>query len=220
MRRQAVIPSAARDLKLLFLTSAVLLTTGCGYNKIQSLDEAASGYQGNIEVQLTRRAELIPNLVATVKGYAAHEEAVFTQVANARAGVLGAVQSHDAEAMATANAQLTGALGRLIAVAEAYPNLKADASFIRLQDELTGTENRIATARGDYNGAVNAYNAYIRQFPAVITAKVTGAKPRKYYQAAPGSTEAPKVDFSTPAAPAQPAPPVAAPGGKAPGKAP
>lgn len=193
-------------LRRLLVVSLALLTTGCGYNTIQRLDEAAQGYQGQIEVQLQRRAELIPNLVQTVKGYAAHEEAVFTQVANARAGLLGAVQSGDAEAMATANATMTGALGRLLAVVEAYPNLKADQSFIRLQDELVGTENRIAVARNDYNGAVNAYNAYIRQFPAVITAKVTGAKARKYFTAAPGTTEAPKVDFSTPTPPASKAP--------------
>jgi LemA protein len=183
----------------LVVTLAVL-TTGCGYNKIQSLDEGAQAYQGQIEVQLQRRADLIPNLVQTVKGYAQHEEQVFTSVANARSGLLNAVKSGDPEQMANANAQLTGALGRLLAVAEAYPNLKADQSFIRLQDELAGTENRIAVARGDYNGAVNAYNAYIRQFPAVITAKLTGAKQRKYYTAAPGTTEAPKVDFSKPPA--------------------
>ena len=108
------------------------------------------------------------------------------------------MKSGDPEQMATANAQLTGALGRLLAVVENYPNLKADQSFLRLQDELAGTENRVAVSRNDYNGAVNDYNAYIRQFPAVITAKVTGAKPRKYYAAAPGSGESPKVDFSAP----------------------
>jgi LemA protein len=177
------------------------LTTGCGYNRIQQLDERAQAYQSQIEVQLQRRADLIPNLVQTVKGYAQHEEAVFTQVANARSGLLNAVKSGDAEQMANANAQMTGALGRLLAVAEAYPNLKADQSFLRLQDELAGTENRVAVSRNDYNGAVNEYNAYIRQFPAVITAKLTGAKPRKYFNAAPGSAEAPKVDFSKPAAP-------------------
>jgi LemA protein len=182
------------------------LTTGCGYNTIQTLDERAQAYQGQIEVQLQRRADLIPNLVQTVKGYAQHEQAVFTQVANARAGLVGAVRSGDAEQMANANAQLTSALGRLFAVVENYPNLKADQSFIRLQDELTGTENRVAVARNDYNAAVNEYNAYIRRFPAVITAKLVGANPRKYFTAAPGATEAPKVDFTTPAAPAQPAP--------------
>jgi LemA protein len=179
----------------------VALTTGCGYNTIQSLDERAQASQGQIEVQLQRRADLIPNLVQTVKGYAAHEEAVFTQVANARAGLMGAVRSGDPEQMATANAQMTSALGRLFAVAEAYPNLKADQSFIRLQDELTGTENRVAVARNDYTAAVNDYNAYIRRFPAVVTAKVTGAKPRKYFAADPASQQAPTVDFSKTPAP-------------------
>lgn len=186
--------------------SLALLSTGCGYNRIQELDERAQAYQGQIEVQLQRRADLIPNLVNTVKGYAAHEVAVFTNVANARAGLLNAVRSGDAEQMATANTAMTGALGRLLAVVEAYPQLKADQNFLRLQDELAGTENRVAVSRNDYNAAVNEYNAYIRRFPAVITAKVTGAKPRKYFQAAPGTTEAPQVDFSTPAAPAQPVP--------------
>ncbi|MDB4885984.1 MAG: hypothetical protein JWN79_1422 [Gemmatimonadetes bacterium] len=177
-----------------------LALTGCGYNTIQTLDEQASAAQGQIEVQLQRRADLIPNLVQTVRGYAQHEEAVFTQVAQARAGVLGAVQGHDPQQMADANAQLTGALGRLIAVAEAYPTLKADAGFLRLQDELAGTENRIAVSRTDYNGTVQQYNAYIRQFPAVLMAKMTGAKERKYFTVTNAANrEAPSVDFSRPA---------------------
>jgi LemA protein len=153
-------------------------------------------------VQLQRRADLVPNLVNTVKGYAQHEEAVFTQVAQARAGLAGAIQTGDPQQMATANNALTGALGRLIAVAEAYPQLKADQGFLRLQDELAGTENRIATARSDYNQAVQTYNTYIRTFPQAITAKVTGAKARTYYEAAPGSEVAPTVDFGTRTTPA------------------
>ena len=185
----------------------LLLLAGCGYNTIQSLDEQANGAQGQIEVQLQRRADLIPNLVNTVKGYAAHESEVFTQVAQARAGVLGAVQSHDPEQMANANAQMTTALGRLIAVAEAYPQLKADAQFTRLMDELSGTENRIAVARNDHTQAVQQYNTYIRRFPQTLTAKVTGAKPRKYFEVTnPGSREAPTVDFSRPSAPGAGAP--------------
>jgi LemA protein len=185
------------------LALAPLLLAGCGYNRIQQYDENAQQAQQQISVQLQRRADLVPNLVNTVKGYAAHEEAVFTQVAAARGALTGAIQSGDAAQMAAANAQLTGALGRLIAVAEAYPQLKADQTFLRLQDELAGTENRIATARGDYNQAVQAYNTYIRTFPQAITAKVTGAKPRTYYEAAPGSETAPTVDFGTrPGAPA------------------
>src|SRR5947209_4828650 len=180
-----------------WLSLLLLLPLGaCGYNRIQSLDEAAASAQGQIEVQLQRRADLVPNLVATVKGYAAHEEAVFTQVAQARAGLLGSIKTGDPGQEATANAAMTGALGRLLAISEAYPQLKADQSFLRLQDELAGTENRIATARNDYNQAVQSYNTYIRNFPQVITARVTGAKPRTYFEAAPGSTAAPTVDFS------------------------
>ena len=190
------------------------LLAGCGYNRIQQLDEQAAQQQGNIEAQLQRRADLIPNLVQTVKGYAQHEEEVFTRVAEARAGLVNAIRSGNATQMADADAAMNSALGRLIAVAEAYPQLKADQSFIRLQDELTGTENRIAVARTDYNEAVRQYNAYIRQFPQAMTAKVTGAKPRTYYQVSnPANREAPTVDFSkgtpgtAPPAPAAPAPP-------------
>ena len=182
---------------MLALAPLLLGVGGCGYNQIQKKDEQAAQAKQQISVQLQRRADLVPNLVNTVKGYAQHEEAVFTQVAQARAGLAGAIQTGDPTQMATANAQLTGALGRLIAVAEAYPQLKADQTFLRLQDELAGTENRIATARQDYNQAVNDYNAYIRQFPQTITAKVTGAKPRTYYEAAAGSETAPTVDFGT-----------------------
>ena len=176
-----------------------LASSGCGYNRIQQLDEQANAAQGQIEVQLQRRADLIPNLVNTVKGYAQHESEVFTQVAQARAGVLGAVQTHDPQQMADANAQMTTALGRLIAVAEAYPQLKADQQFTRLMDELSGTENRIAVARGDYNSAAQEYNTYIRQFPQALTAKVTGAKSRNYFNVTnPGAREVPNVDFSKP----------------------
>ena len=194
-----------------WLLALLPLLSACGYNTIQTLDEQANAAQGQIEVQLQRRADLIPNLVQTVKGYATHEEAVFTEVAKARAGVLGAVQSHDPQQMADANAGLTGALGRLMVVSEAYPQLKADQSFLRLQDELAGTENRIAVSRQDYNGAVQQFNSYIRQFPAVIMAKLTGAKERKYFTVTnPGNREAPTVDFGRPAgspAPAAPAKP-------------
>jgi LemA protein len=186
---------------------ALPLLGACGYNRIQSLDEQAASAQSQIEVQLQRRADLIPNLVNTVKGYAQHEEAVFTEVTQARSGLVNSIQSHDAEQMANANAALSSSLGRLMVTVEAYPQLKADQSFIRLQDELTGTENRIAVSRNDYNQAVNAYNAYIRQFPSVITAKVTGAKSRKYFTANASATGAPPtVDFSKPSAPPPPPP--------------
>src|SRR5437764_11397105 len=184
----------------------LLASAGCGYNRIQQLDEQANGAQGQIEVQLQRRADLIPNLVNTVKGYAQHENDVFTQVAQARGGLVQSVQTHDPQQMANANATMTSALGRLIAVAEAYPQLKADQQFTKLMDELSGTENRIAVARGDYNAAAQEYNAYIRQFPQTLTAKATGAKARNYFNVTnPGAREAPTVDFSKPGAGAAPA---------------
>lgn len=175
---------------------APLALSACGYNTIQRHDEQAAQAKQQIDVQLQRRADLVPNLVATVRGYAAHEEQIFTEVARARTGLLSANATGNPEAQAAANAQLTGALGRLLAIVENYPQLKADQTFIRLQDELAGTENRIAVARQDYNQAVNTYNAYIRQFPQVITARATGAGPREYF-AAPGEAQAaPQVDFS------------------------
>ena len=177
----------------------VLTASSCGYNTIQTMDERANKAKQQIEVQLQRRADLIPNLVNTVKGYAAHEEAVFTNVTQARAGLSSAVSRGDPREMAQANENLTGALGRLLVVAEAYPELKADQQFLRLQDELTGTENRIAVARTDYNEIAGQYNTYIRRFPAALTAKATGAKPREYFEVTnPASREAPTVDFSKP----------------------
>jgi LemA protein len=188
----------------------LLLLAGCGYNTIQTLDEQSNGAKSQIEVQLQRRADLIPNLVSTVKGYAQHEEEVFTQVAQARSGLLGAIRTGDPAQMADANAGLTAGLGRLLAISEAYPQLKADQGFLRLQDELTGTENRIAVARRDYNQAAQQYNTYIRRFPQTLTAKVIGSKPKTYFEVTnPGAREVPTVDFSRPTtspAPANPAP--------------
>jgi LemA protein len=215
--RSVFMPPAARAFLLAGRGLALvlpLLVGGCGYNTIQTLDEQAAAAQNQIEVQLQRRADLVPNLVATVKGYAQQELTIFTEVARARAALTGAVQTRDPARMATANDQLTGALGRLLAIAEAYPQLKSDQNFMRLQDELAGTENRIAVARSDYNDAARQYNTYIRRFPQLVTAKVISAKPRVYFEAAPGAREAPTVDFSTP--PAAPAPGAPAPGPPAP----
>ncbi|HEY6219375.1 MAG TPA: LemA family protein [Gemmatimonadaceae bacterium] len=182
------------------LLIAAPLLTGCGYNRIQSLTQNVDAAQGQIQAQLQRRYDLIPNLVNTVKGYAQHEEAVFTQVAQARSGLGAALQSGDAGKMANADATMTQALGRLMVAVEAYPQLKADQSFLRLQDELTGTENRIAVSRTDYNNAVKDYNTLITQFPTVLTAKATGAKQKPYYQATnEAATSVPTVDFSKPA---------------------
>jgi len=175
-----------------------LLLAGCGYNRIQTLDEQVNGFESQIKVQLQRRADLIPNLVETVRGYAQHEERVFTEVTEARSRVGSAIQSGDLTQMAAANQGLTGALSRLIAVSENYPQLKANENFKALQDQLEGTENRISTARGDYNTAVQTYNSYIRTFPQAITAKITGKKARAYFDlTTPGAAEAPRVDFGT-----------------------
>ena len=184
-------------MKKWFLLALPLFLSACGYNSIQTMDETAAAAKQQIEVQLQRRADLVPNLVETVKGYAKQEETIFTAVAQARAGLLGAVQGGNVAAMATANDQMTGALGRLLAISENYPTLKSDQNFLRLQDELTGTENRIAVARTDYNTVVQTHNTYIRKFPQVLTAKVIGAKARDYFEASNAALgDAPKVDFS------------------------
>lgn len=178
-----------------------MLLAGCGYNRIQTLDESAAQAKQQIEVQLQRRADLIPNLVNVVKGIAQQELDVLTSVTRARAGLVEAVQSGDPERMANANADLSAQLAIVNrSVVEAYPQLASNESFLRLQDELTGTENRIAVSRTDYNEAVREYNTYIRRFPATITAKVTGAQQRKYFEVTNASArEVPTVDLTRPA---------------------
>ena len=183
-------------MRRLTIVIALLTLTGCGYNRIQALDEQVNGFKGQIEVQLQRRADLVPNLVETVKGFARHEDSVFIRVAEARAKLGGAVQSGSLQQMADANQNLSGALGRLIAIAEAYPQLRSNENFKDLQVQLEGTENRIATARSDYNGAVQTYNGYIRQFPQVLTAKALGKAPREYFEVTDAAKrEAPQVKF-------------------------
>jgi len=169
--------------------------TGCGYNNIQTYDEQVNAFKGQIEVQLQRRADLIPNLVETVKGVAAQEQEVFTAIADARARLGGAIQTGNMQEMAQANEGLTSALGRLLVVVENYPELRSSQNFRDLQVQLEGTENRLSTARGDYNQAVRTYNAYIRRFPQVLTAKAVGAGAREYFEAEDGAQEAPEVKF-------------------------
>ncbi|MBA2628368.1 MAG: LemA family protein [Gemmatimonadales bacterium] len=171
-------------------------TTSCGYNTIQTLDERVNQAQGQIATQLQRRADLIPNLVNTVKGVTKQEDTVFISIANARARLSGAVQSNNLGEMAAANQTLSQGLGRLLAITEAYPQLRSSESFQQLQSQLEGTENRIAVARNDYNAAANEFNAYIRRFPYNMTAKMFGhGTARPYFQAEPGATAAPKVTF-------------------------
>lgn len=182
--------------KLLIATAALLTLNGCGYNTIQSLDEQVNQFQGQIEVQLQRRSDLIPNLVETVKGIAGQEQEVFIAIADARSRLGGAIQTGDLGEMAAANEGVTSALGRLLAITEAYPELRSSQNFRDLQVQLEGTENRLATARTDYNDAVRAYNAYIRRFPQVLTAKALGAQAHEYFEAEAGAREAPKVNFN------------------------
>lgn len=170
---------------------------GCGYNTIQTKDEAVNAAAAQIKTQLQRRADLIPNLVETVKGFAKQETTVFIRVAEARGNLAGAVQSGNLQQMAEANQALNAPLGRLLALVENYPELKSNQNFLQLQDQLEGTENRISVARQDYNRAVEDFNAYIRRFPYNLTAKVIGrGKPREYFElTTPDAAAAPKVKF-------------------------
>src|SRR6476620_7191201 len=178
--------------RLVILALAVLPLTGCSYNKFVSQEEAIKAQWAQVQNQLQRRNDLIPNLVETVKGYAAHEEGVYKDIADARSRLLAARSPE--ETIQAANQQ-TGALGRLMAVVENYPQLRANEQFNRLMDELAGTENRIAVARGRYNTAIQEYNTQRRRFPANVTAKVFGFKEYPYFEAPASAQTAPKVDF-------------------------
>ena len=182
-------------LGLVMLALAVLPLTGCSYNRFVSQEEAIKAQWAQVQNQLQRRNDLIPNLVETVKGYAQHEEGVFKEVADARSQLLSAKSPE--ETIAAANRQ-TSALGRLLAIAENYPQLKANEQFNRLMDELSGTENRIAVERMRYNEAIQAYNTKRGQFPSNMTAKMFGFKEYPFFQAPPEATQVPKVDFNRP----------------------
>lgn len=165
------------------------------YNQLQTMDEAVNANWAQVENQLQRRNDLIPNLVNTVKGYAAHENEIFTNVANARAKLSGAISSHDVKAVQQGTTELNGALSRLLGIVENYPNLKADKVFIGLQDELAGTENRIAVARMDYNNSVRNLNSEIRRFPVNLIAGISGIKSREYFEISDGAKNVPEVKF-------------------------
>jgi len=205
--------------RLWLLVLLVALLSGCGYNAIQQKDEAVKAGWSEVLNQYKRRADLIPNLVKTVQGYAQQERQVLTDVTNARARV-GQIQVNADDAASLqqfqqAQGELSSALSRLLVVTENYPNLKSDQSFRDLQAQLEGTENRITVARGRYIQTVQDYNTYIRQFPQVITAKITGAKEKPNFTVENEATisEAPAVDFGTPppapATPQAPTPPPA-----------
>ena len=165
-------------------------------NSFISMREDINEQQANVEVALQRRADLIPNLVATVKGYATHEEKVFTEIAQARSKLAGSINSGNLNEISAANDELSSALSRLLVLKESYPELKANENFIALHDELAGTENRIAIARRDYNDLVSKYNRKIQRFPASIIANSNGFKTIDYFKSQEGANIAPNVDFS------------------------
>lgn len=193
-----------RFLTVMMLTISTLLLSGCGYNTIQRNDEAANAAWSEVINQYQRRADLVPNLVNVVKGYATHEKEVLEAVTNARSRV-GSIQAspelaNDAQALAkfqAAQGELSSALSRLLVVTENYPQLKADASFRDLQAQIEGTENRVTVARNRYIAAIQEYNITVRTFPNNLTAMMFGYKPKPNFtvENEKAISTAPKVDF-------------------------
>src|SRR5919202_1527121 len=179
-------------LQLIVAAIVAPATTGCSYNRFVSQEEAIKAQWAQVENQLQRRNDLIPNLVETVKGYAAHEEGVYKDIADSRSRLLAAKSPE--ETIQAANQQ-TAALGRLLAIAENYPQLRANEQFNRLMDELAGTENRIAVERKRYNDRIQEYNTARRQFPANLTAKMFGFKEYPFFEAPPEARQVPRVNF-------------------------
>ncbi len=195
-----------RRISLLALAIFVSLTaTGCGYNTLQSKQQNVKAKWSQVENMMQRRADLIPNLFEAAKAAGYQEQEVFGQIAQARSQLLNATSAQpqaangdktpeQKQAVIDANNSLGAALGRLLVLQENYPNLKSNENFLRFQDELAGTENRIAVARGDYNTAVQDYNTTRGSFPTVIAAKLYGFKEEPYFKADPSATQPPKID--------------------------
>lgn len=191
----------SKFLNIAILSLFIPLLSGCGYNKLVTADEAIAQQWAQVENSYQRRADLIPNLVNTVKGYADFEQETLIQVIEARSKATGinidpsnlnpaAIQNFQA-----AQDQLSGALSRLMVVVERYPDLKANQNFLELQAQLEGTENRIAFERKKFNDSVGTYNTSVRKFPRVITAKIFGFDRKGYFEAESGSEKAPQVEF-------------------------
>ena len=184
------------------MLASTLTLSGCGYNTLQVKDEAVTAAWSEVQNQYQRRADLVPNLVNVVKGYASHEEQVLTEVTQARANVAGLKVDREVledpelfQRYQEAQAQMTSALSRLLAVTENYPDLKANQQFRDLQVQLEGTENRMAVARNRYITTVQDFNSYARQFPQVMTAKVIGMEPKPNFSAEQSAQKAPTVSF-------------------------
>ena len=174
----------------------MVLSWGIGTrNSLVSMAEEVRLEAAQVETQLQRRNDLIPNFVNTVKGYAAHEEEVYSEIADARAKLGGAIEDGDVEAMNEANSALDNALSRLLVVVENYPELKANENFIALQDELAGTENRIAIARENYNTTAASYNKEIKMFPGSLIASMCNLEEAEYFEASEEAKDAPVVNF-------------------------
>lgn len=189
-KRGAILPVLAIVVVLAVMLGGYVVS---GYNRFVGLNEAINAQWAQVQNQLQRRNDLVPNLVNTVKGYAKHENEIFTHIADARAQLAGARTIND---QIKANQEMDSALARLLVVVERYPNLKANENFIRLQDELAGTENRIAVERQRFNESIRQYNVMIRRFPANIVAGITGFGPREgYFQAVPSAAQPPDVQF-------------------------
>ena len=178
--------------RLAVLVAIAAALSGCSYNKFTTQEEAIKAAWAEVQNQLQRRNDLIPNLVETVKGFAAHEEGILKDIAESRSRLLAAKSPE--ETIQAANQQ-SSALGRLLAVVENYPNLKANEQFTRLMDSLEGTENRLSVARMRYNERIQEYNAATRRFPGNVTAKVFGFKQYPYFEAPASAQTLPKVDF-------------------------
>ncbi|AMW77703.1 hypothetical protein AMD27_01525 [Acinetobacter sp. TGL-Y2] len=183
--------------------ASTLTLSGCGYNTLQAKDESVTGSWAEVQNQYQRRADLVPNLVNVVKGYAKHEEQVLTEVTEARANVAGLKVDKEVlenpelfKKYQEAQSQMTSALSRLLAVTENYPDLKANEQFRDLQVQLEGTENRIAVARNRYISTVQDYNTYVRQFPQAMTAKVIGMDTKENFSAESSAQKAPTVSFN------------------------
>lgn len=181
-------------LRLSAVLALLVVASGCSYNRFTSSEEAIKARWGEVQNQLLRRNDLIPNLVETVKGVAGQEQEVFGRIADSRARLAGAQTPE--QTIAAANEQ-SSALARLLAIVENYPQLRSSESFNRLMDELSGTENRIAVARGRYNESIQEYNTLRRRFPSNVTAKIFGFQEYPYFEAPAEAQAAPKVDFGT-----------------------
>ncbi|ARF16755.1 LemA family protein [Sporosarcina ureae] len=175
---------------VLVIIAAIMIVPS--YNKLVNLEEDVDQSYAQIETQLQRRVDLIPNLVNTVKGYASHEKEVLENIANARSKMAGA---QGPEELAAADSELSSALSRLLVVVENYPDLKANQNFQQLMDELAGTENRIAVARKDYNDVVSVFNRTVKRFPGKIVASIFGFDEKEYFKAVEGAQQPPSVDF-------------------------